>query len=169
MNEPKKQAERLVTFLERHKDERGMMADLRAGFSEATEYRAWPHIADFCNLENDWSRTIVNTVAAAFAANHLNTLNGNMGHTFRQIAKGDARRTDVKKALNSYEGRFRRFLTCGDTLEVCRLLPGVIRAAKAKGIAINYRQLYCDLCYWNGGRAKVQWAAAYWHVDGGDR
>ena len=55
-----------------------------------------------------------------------------------------------------------------DTEELCRLVPGIVRTAKAKGIPVNHEQLYCDLTYWNGGRAKIEWAEAYWGTAGGE-
>lgn len=81
-----------------------------------------------------------------------------MGLTMREIARG---RDGGEKALESFEPRFRRFLTCQSSAEVCQRLPGVIRAAAQRGIPPNYRQLFIDLYYW-GERVKVRWAAAFW-------
>lgn len=167
MSEPREEAERLMAFLQKNKDDRGLMADLRCGFSPAKEHRAWPHIAAYCPLKNDFKRIVVQTVAAGFATQPDFSGKGNLGTTMRMIAKGDAKGSEVRKVLNSFEGRFRRLLTCADTEELCGLVPGIIRTAKAKGIPLNHRQLYCDLCYWNGGRTKVEWAEAYWGTAGG--
>jgi hypothetical protein len=38
---------------------------------------------------------------------------------------------------------------------------GSASAAKAKGIPINYEELYADLCYW-GNNVKARWAREYW-------
>lgn len=159
MSEPREEAEKLIAFLQRNKEERGVMADLRCGWSPAKEHRAWPHIANYCPLDNDFKRTIVQTVAAGFATQPKKADKGNLGTTIRQMVG--------KEGLASFEGRFRRLLTCPDTIELCKLVPGIIRAAKAKDVAINYATLYCDLIYWNGGRAKVEWAEAYWGTTGG--
>jgi CRISPR type I-E-associated protein CasB/Cse2 len=161
MSEPREEAERLLAFLQKNKDDRGIMADLRAGFSEATEHRAWPHIAPYCPLKNDFKRRVVQTVAAGFATQPECAGKGNLGTTMRAIAG------DTKDGLASFEGRFRRLLTCVDTEELCRLVPGIIRTAKAKGVPVNHAQLYGDLCYWNGGRTKIEWAEAYWGTAGG--
>ena len=162
MSNPREEAERLLAFLEQNKDDRGVMADLRCGFSPTRQHRAWPYIAPYCSLKSDFKRTIVQTVAAGFATQPDSSPKGNLGATIRMIAKGDAKGSDIQKALSSFEGRFRRLLTCSDTEELCRMVPGIIRTAKAKGIPVNHSQLYCDLCYWNGGRVKVEWAEAYW-------
>ncbi|MDF7807593.1 type I-E CRISPR-associated protein Cse2/CasB [Pontiellaceae bacterium B12219] len=162
MSDREMKAEKLMAFLQKNKTDRGVMADLRAGFSEATEYRAWSHLAQFCSLTG-FDRIVVQTVAAGFATQPECANKGNLGTTMRAIAGGN------KDGLASFEGRFRRLLTCSDTEEICRFVPGIIRTAKAKGIAVNYRRLYTDLCYWNGGRTKVQWAEAYWGTAGGDQ
>jgi CRISPR type I-E-associated protein CasB/Cse2 len=162
MSDRKVEAEKLLAFLRKNKKERGVMADLRAGFSEATEYRAWPHLAQFCVLTG-FDRIVVQTVAAGFATQPEAASKGNIGTTLRTISGGG------KEGRASFEGRFRRLLTASDTEELCRMLPGIIRTAKTKGVPIHYEQLYCDLCYWNGGRVKVQWAEAYWGTAGGEK
>lgn len=160
MSKAEEQADKLMAFLQKNKEDRGVMADLRCGFSPAKEHRAWPHIAQFCKLDADWSRIPVQTVCAAFATHPDNTSGGNIGTTMQQIAG--------KEGLASFEGRFRRLLTC-DKLELCERLPGVIRAAKAKGAPVNYRQLYCDICWWDGDYPpKLKWASAFWGTPGGE-
>jgi hypothetical protein len=54
MNKTEEQAEKLIAF------------------SEAKEHRAWPHIAQLCKLDADWSRIPVQTVCAAFATHAEN-------------------------------------------------------------------------------------------------
>lgn len=163
MSKAEEQAEKLMLFLQRNKEDRGVMADLRCGFSPAREPRAWPHIAQFCKLDSEWSRLPVQTVCAAFATHpDGNTSRGNLGTTMRRIA-GESR-----EGLASFEGRFRRLLSCDTQLEICERVPGVIRAAKAKGASVNYRQLYCDFCWWEGEYPpKLKWAEAYWGTAGG--
>ena len=58
-----------VASLQARREDRGLMANLRRGFSEATADRAWPYLARWCNLENRRERTIFQTVAASFAFN----------------------------------------------------------------------------------------------------
>ena len=156
------------------KKDRGALADLRAGLSEATAYRAWPHVAPWCDLKNDRQRAIWMTVAAGFAVHEgTDPKAGNMGATLRSIALGDGTQKADDTCLHSFEGRFRRLLTCSSTHEVCERLPGVIRAAERKGVKIDFRQLFWDLAGWNSPKrdVRVEWAAAYWGTavaEGGD-
>lgn len=152
----------LVAELEKLCGDRGAMANLRRGFSPATEDRAWPWIARWCNLANDRQRIIHTTVAAAFATHPQATDRGNMGLVMRAIAQTDQK---GEEGLKSFEARFRRFLSCSSAEEVCQRLSGVIRAAAQHNIPVNYKQLFADLTYWSSRGAdqvKVRWAAAYW-------
>ncbi len=162
-----------LAFLAKHVEDRGMIADLRAGFSEATACRAWPHVGSWCDLADERERAIWMTVAAGFAVHKgTDTKAGNMGATLRRIALGDGKQK-ATDALKSFDGRFRRFLTCSSTEEVCERLPGVIRAAERKGVGIDFRQLFWDLRSWNSPKrdVRVDWAAVYWGAareEGGD-
>ena len=158
MANPNEQAAAFMAWLQERQEDRGLMANLRRGFSEATADRAWPYIAQWCNLENRRERTIFQTVAASFAFNPESVSQGNMGTTMYRLATGDGRGLDW---LKTYETRFRRFLSCDTVFEVCDRLPTVIRTTQAKGVAINYEELLKDLHYW-GDRVKVRWANAYW-------
>jgi CRISPR system Cascade subunit CasB len=159
MSKTEEQADKLMAFLQKNKEDRGVMADLRCGFSSAKEHRAWPHIAQFCKLDADWSRIPVQTVCAAFATQPENAKSGNIGSTLRTLAEGMA----------TAEGHFQRLLACDTMEELCTRLSSVIRAAKAKGIPVNYRQLFCDICWWEGSYPpKLKWASAFWGTAGGE-
>lgn len=161
MSKTEEHAEKICAFLQKNKNDRGIMADVRCGFSSAREQRAWRHIAAFCDLEKEWSRIPVQTLCAAFATQPKCAKYGNMGTTMHEIAKDRG-----KEGLKSFEGRFRRMLTCATKLELCALLPSIVRAAKAKEIPINYHQLYCDIYWWEYGKTKLEWAAEYWKNGG---
>ena len=151
-------AKDLLEYLESHKEDRGMMADLRRGFSEATSDRTWPYVASWCDLANDRMRTIYQTVMASYAYHPLVTDEGNMGRVMRQIAIGHG---GSQEGLKTFDARFRRILTCDSSTEVCQQIGRVIRAAAQKGIPINYTELFKDLWYW-GERVKLRWGSAYW-------
>jgi CRISPR type I-E-associated protein CasB/Cse2 len=150
--------EGFLEYLRGHREDRGTMADLRHGFSEATEYRAWPHVAKWCDLSNDRSRRIMMTVAAGFAIHGKSVPGGNLGSVLRQIATGGGK---GQEGLATFDARFRRFLSCSTAQEVCDHLPGVIRAAERKGVPMDFAQLHRDLTFWNE-RIKVEWARDYW-------
>lgn len=157
---PQERASYLLKELEKLRDDRGAMANLRRGLSHATEYRAWPWVARWCNLENDRQRIIYTTVAAAFASHPENENTGNVGTVMRELVPSDQRNAE---GLQSFDKHFRRLLTCQSAEEVCERLPRLIKAASQKDLPINYVELFKDLCYW-GERVKIRWAAAYWNT-----
>ena len=143
MDELKKtQIGELMSFLGKNKNDRGVMADLRRGFSRTTESRAWPHIAQFCDLRNNCSRRIVQLIAAGFATCGESSDCGNMGETMRHIAMGNGKTND---GLKTFENRFRRLLSASSAEEICDFLPGIIRTAKTRGIHVNFFRLFEDL------------------------
>lgn len=147
------------------RSDNGALADLRRGFSAATENRAWPYLAGWCDLTDFRERIIWQTLAAGFAVlKHTDSKAGNMGATLRNIAISGAK--DKKEALKSFGGRFRRLLTCHEAKDVCERLPGVFRMAEQKGVRVNFRSLFWDLVCWRSDKrdVKVEWAAAYWNV-----
>jgi CRISPR type I-E-associated protein CasB/Cse2 len=150
--------ELFLGYLQTKVKDRGIMADLRHGLSRATEYRAWPHIAPWCRLDNDRQRRIWLTTAAGFAIHQRVAESGNMGATLREIATGGGR---GERGLKTFDARFRRLLACSSAIEVCDHLPGVLRAAERQGVGINFVQLFRDLYYWSD-RVKVSWAREYW-------
>jgi len=156
------------------RDERGALADLRHGFSPATEYRAWPYVAKWCDLADDRERRIWTTIAAGFATHKRTVPGSNMGSTLRAIALSDAGGTRTDGALSTFDARFRRLLTCGSAEEVCVHLVGVIRTAERKNVPIDFEQLYWDLLMWQSPKrdVRVQWASHYWGAEtagkGGD-
>lgn len=157
-NDLKEKISELMKFLYSVKEDRGVMADLRRGFNEDTQNRTWPHIAQFCDLNNNRERIIVQTVAAGFATCKESAKGGNIGATMRKIAMGDGK---GKEGLSSYEARFRRILSASSAEELCGFLPGIIKTAEGKGVGINFYQLYRDLFYWSE-KVKINWAAEYW-------
>lgn len=156
------------------REDRGMLAALRRGLSEATEQYAWPYIAPYCPMTDPKRRAIWLTVAGAAAT--LEPLGlaksglgvGNLGATMRHLALGDEHPKNDKetqKTLASFEARFRRLLTCQTVEELCRHLVGVVRAAAAKGKSVDLQQLFGDLQKWENATEptiKVRWAQGYW-------
>ena len=160
MSEIQDRASRFLAALQARQEDRGFMADLRRGFSEATADRTWPHIAPWCDLTNTRQRIIYQTISAAFSTQSQTTKKGNMGDLMHNLAVGDGH---GEEGLKTFDGRFRRFLSCASAREVCTRLPGVIRAAAARNIPLNHVQLLVDLWSWDwGDHAKLRWARAYW-------
>ncbi len=157
MSEVEAKAQRLVESLQKRREDRGFMADLRRGFNPGTEHRAWPHVAPWCELTHDRERAIHTTVMAGFAFHPEHAADGNLGVTLRRIATGQG----GEEGLRSFEARFRRILICDTAEEAARLAGYVVRAAAAKGIPVDYVALFTDLTYW-GERVKLRWAQGYW-------
>jgi len=162
MNDVEERAVRFVAQLRSLREDRGAMADLRRGFSDSTAHRSWPYLGSWCDLTSDRQRTIHQTVAAAFATVPDPERSVSVPEALRHLATGEGRGDE---GLKSFEGRFRRFLSCNSYRDVCTRLPGVVRACAAKGIALDHVSLFRDLWYW-GNRVKLRWANTYW---GGER
>lgn len=149
-----------------HRDDRGMLADLRHGVSEATCHRAWPHLTRYCDLRDARARAIWTLIGAGYATlapDNLARPNvGNIGATMRHLVLGKDKPDDKK--LASFDGRFRRLLACQTVAELCEHLFSVVRAAKAKGVEVDFRELHKDLMAWESQDVRVKWATAYWGV-----
>lgn len=148
LSDPQEIAMGLLAFLRKFRDDRGAMADLRCALSPAKRPRAWPLLARVGGIGN----IRMETVAGLFAYHPDETRTGNLGTTCRQLAAGNS----------SFDGRFRRLLSC-DRDEICERLRPVVLAAKAKGIPVNYEELFVDLWWWSDKR-KERWAREYWRV-----
>lgn len=151
-SDPKVAAARLLAYLRRLKNDRGAMADLRCALNPAKLPRAWPRLGHVGGIGNPR----IEAVAGLFAYHPEETHNGNLGTTCRRLAAES----------HSFDGRFRRLLSC-DRDEICERLRPVVLAAKAKGIAVNYEELFADLCYW-GNQVRTRWAVEYWGVPEGE-
>jgi len=145
-------AARLLAYLRRLKNDRGAMAALRCALSPSKLPKAWPLLAQVGEISNPR----IETIAGLFAYHPNETPTGNLGKTCRRL-----------RVTNEwFDARFRRLLAC-DRDEICERLRPVILAAKAKGIPINYEELFVDLHYWNSN-VKARWAREYWGAPEGE-
>jgi CRISPR system Cascade subunit CasB len=145
--DPNQAATRLLAWLRQFKNDRGAMADLRCALNPTKLPRSWPLLARVGGIGN----ARIETVAGLFAYHPDESHSGNLGATCLAL-----------KA----ETRFRRLLAC-DRDEICERLRPIILAAKAKGIPVNYEQLFADLCYWSPS-VKARWAQEYWSAPGSE-
>lgn len=143
--DPNETGARVLAYLRQLKNDRGAMADLRCALNPAKLPRAWPLLGRIGGIGNPR----IETVAGLFAYHPDETHIGNLGATCLRL----------KRQNESFDGRFRRLLAC-DRDEICERLRPVILAAKAKGIPVNYQQLFVDLYWWES--AKARWAQEYW-------
>jgi len=147
--DPRETGARMLAYLRQLKNDRGAMADLRCALNLAKLPRAWPLLARLGGIGNPR----IETIAGLFAYHPDETYTGNLGTTCLRL----------KGQNESFDARFRRLLAC-DRDEICERLRPVILAAKAKGIPVNYEQLFVDLHWWES--AKARWAQEYWGAPG---
>jgi CRISPR system Cascade subunit CasB len=145
-SDPKETGARLLAYLRQLKNNRGSMADLRCALNPAKLPRAWPLLGRIGGIGNPR----IEIVAGLFAYHPNETDTGNLGTTCLRLQGQN----------QSFDVRFKRLLAC-DRDEICDRLRPVVFAAKAKGIPVNYEQLFADLCYW-GDTVKARWAQGYW-------
>lgn len=141
------------------KDDRGKMAALRRGLSDATQREAWPVIA---SLGADFGRIAPRIVSALFAEHpEEDTTAYSFGATCRRIGTDNGREREI---VESFERRFRRLLACDSDTDVAGQLKAWIRLAASRGVGVNYEQLFWDLDGWNNraDRIKLQWARDFW-------
>lgn len=150
-----------IKFLDIRIKDRGMMADLRHAFSASTSYRAWPHLAPWCSLENRKERIIWLTIAGAYAILEGSVDNRNLGYSLYEIACKNGHSVD---AIKRFDGRLRRLISCRTSEELCSHLPGLFRLAKAKNIKIDLIKLFWDIKNWENTDKdiKAYWASSYW-------
>jgi len=144
--DPQEAGKKLLGYLRRFRQDRGALANLRGALKPAQRHRAWPLLGPVGGIGNPRYEI----VAGLFAYHPEETSTGNLGTTCRRLAGEN----------NTFDGRFRRLLTC-DRDEICDRLVPIVFAAKAKGVPVNYEDLFADLCYWSDS-VKERWAREYW-------
>jgi CRISPR system Cascade subunit CasB len=140
-----------MAYLRQYTNDRGALANLRGALSDARRQRAWPLLGGFASAIGN---PAYETVAALWAGDPeaATEAESNLGDTLRRLGAEH----------NSFEGRLKRLLTCDQDEIAARATP-VVRAAQAKGVAVNYTRLLSDLLWWND-RVKVEWAKAFWEA-----
>lgn len=154
-------AERFLSRLHGLREDRGKMAALRRGASEATQRQAWP-VLHFLGV--DVGNFTALTVGALFAEHPMEeNKSWSLGETCRRVALDGVTGFDIP---DSFDKRFRRLLACDTVEEVAGQLKAWVRLAKAKGLRVNYEQMYWDLDGWHkrADDIKLAWARGYWPV-----
>lgn len=149
---------RLLEQLRRHKEDRGMMADLRCTLVESKKHRAWPALHRLGVAVTDRVAAIV---AALYATHPEEMQEGNFGATCKvvQSCRGEKHAEDSK--VTPTERRFLHLLAAEKGDELHERVTRIVLMAKSQGVPVNYEQLEIDLWRW-GERTKTKWAAAFW-------
>jgi CRISPR type I-E-associated protein CasB/Cse2 len=143
-------ATRFLDYLQRYKTDRGALAALRGGLSDARRPDSWPLLGGFSR--DAIGNRAFEIVAALWAYEPGSVGDGNLGATL----------AGLRSEHNTFEARFKRLLAC-DKDEIAERVVPVVRAAQAKGKRVNYAQLLSDLLHWND-RARTDWAKSFWGV-----
>lgn len=155
------------------KDDRGTLAELRCGLNRTMQDRAWEHLIPFCeNLGIPDVRAIWSTIgglAAILVPKDLDCSGKpwweyNFGATMRILAKGKQTGEGIEKALKSFEPRFRRLLSCNDTILLCEMVASIGKAAERNEVPVNLRSLSWDLSHWKGAShddIRFQWSRQF--------
>lgn len=145
----------LVSFLQKHAEDRAMLAALRRGLGQpaGTVPEMYPYVMPFAqNPYDDW----VYLVASLFALHPASVHEGNMGNHLRIFAKNTGNDEAVTR-------RFVQLLRLrGETLATP--LRQHISLLKSGNIGVNWHQFAYDMRFWSHSDYFVQknWAQAYW-------
>jgi len=149
---------RVIEQLQKHRDNRGMMANLRCVLVDSKKHRAWPVLNRLGISVDD---EVSGYIAGLFATHSETTKTGNLGTTCKaiELIRGE-KRTDDK--LTQTERRFQHLLAAEKGSEFFDRVRRIVLMAKAQGVPINYAQLATDLKFWPSDRTKTEWATAFW-------
>ena len=148
-----------LTGLRGLQEDRGKMAALRRGLSDATQREAWPVLAA---LGQDFGQIAPRTVAALFAVHPVEDPTAySFGASCRRIATDNGREPAIPE---SFERRFRRLLACDSAEDVAGQLAAWVRLAANRNVGLNYAELFKALSGWHyaADRTKLRWARDFW-------
>jgi CRISPR system Cascade subunit CasB len=148
------------------REERGALAALRRGLGRApgTTPETFRHVVPWLSREAvraDEDRYFL--VASLFGLHPANTLQGDMGATFRQI-----HRAGGHEEGDSLEKRFVALLNAHSD-DLPNHLRHAVAMARSNDVPVNWYQLLRDLRRWNHPDRFVQrnWATSFWRRSAG--
>lgn len=148
----------LIERLSKHRDDRGMMANLRCVLVETKKHRAWPVLGRLgIRIDNQ----VASFIAGLYATHPEATDKGNFGTTCKLIENKRDSHVGSDSKLTPTERRFQHLLTAEYGKELYDRVLRMVLMAKSQGIQINYAKLETDLKFW-GDRTKTEWAGEYW-------
>ncbi len=150
----------LMERLRKHKEDRGMMANLRCVYVPSKQQRAWPSLG---RLGVDVTNDVDALIAGLYATHPSETGKGDFGAVCKAIDRKREGGNNDESKLTPVERRFQHLLAAeyGDELQG-RVLR-MILMAKSYDIPVNYESLRMDMKYW-GDRTKAKWAASFWNI-----
>ncbi|MBO4317470.1 MAG: type I-E CRISPR-associated protein Cse2/CasB [Mailhella sp.] len=167
MNESTNSLVSMLKALEKRRDDRGLMADLRAGLKDNTQMKAWPYLARFCDLNDRYRADVFRTMAGLFASHPLECRGEGMGRLCRRLCDQDEMKSlggGAAFSEDAKEGpvtkRVKQLLD-SDRDEICERVVRIVLYAKSKDIPVDYHALADDLLHW-GDRVRRRWAQDFW-------
>jgi CRISPR system Cascade subunit CasB len=149
----------LLERLDRFKDHRGMMANLRCILVKNKKHRAWPVLHRLgVRIEDEMSAFI----AGLFATHPAVSSRGDFGATCRAIERQRGDFSGDEDKLTPTERRFQHLLSAEAGEELQQRVLRMVLMAKAHSVPVNYDQLLQDMKRWHWGEVKTKWAASYW-------
>jgi CRISPR system Cascade subunit CasB len=149
---------RIIERLQKRKDDRGMMANLRCVLVENKKHRAWPVLNRLGIEIND---EVAAFIAGLYATHPETTTSGNFGATCKKIERERDGGIGGDSRLTPTERRFQLLLTAEKGAELHGRVLRMVLMAKSQGVPVNYAQLETDLKFW-GDRTKTGWATSFW-------
>lgn len=154
----------LLEFLRARSNDRGLLADMRCVLVESKRHRAWPVLAAFGGVGDDWRALCVQTVAGLYAMHPKETAAGDFGTTCRALLSDDERQKLYEaREISPLSRRFQHLLAA-DREEVFGRVTRLVLRAKSEEVPVNYVQLHQDLQKWqyNPEPVRVRWAKSFW-------
>ena len=155
--------------------QKGAIADLRRGLSDppAASPAMFPYVAKWVSDADryTWKEKVYYLVAALFAyyqsgggqAKNIRRTTGNLGDHCREASQKEQK-------SKSFEMRFAALLKANDE-DLPILLRQMISLLKSADVAVNWDQLFYDLCHWNSQKNFVQhrWSNSYWNYQNNEK
>lgn len=165
-NDAQKRAEKLLEFLNRKSEDRGVMADLRCALVEGKRHRAWPYLGCVGGIGDKYSERAVQTIAGLYATHPKVIHEGDFGVMCRKLLGDEERKKlDTAEGVGPITRRFQHLLAAEGEEIFDRIVRFVLRA-KAEEIPVNYVELFEKLVYWqwpdSADRVRADWARSFW-------
>jgi CRISPR system Cascade subunit CasB len=140
------------------------MADLRCALTESKRHRAWPALAAFGGVGNDWKALSTQTIAGLYALHPKEANQGDLGSTCRTLLSDDERGSLTETGEVGPLSRRFQHLLASDGEEIFGRVVRLVMRAKNEEKPINYEQLAHDLKDWQyqAERVRVRWAKSFW-------
>lgn len=148
----------LISYLRNHKDNRGMMANLKCALIHTKRHMAWPILNKIgIEITND----VEATIAGLYATHPEESIKGNFGTTCALIKKDRNEKSNDDSKTTPIEQRFQHLLSSDTWRELRQRIIKFVLLAKNHNVPINYVELEKNLNEWSE-QTKTNWASSFW-------